>query len=61
MERGREKEIEAKRDADGKRGGAREKDDQVGRRGSLQKDTKGQRGIRPTGRATRARTNKGNV
>lgn len=36
-ERGGEKEIETKRDADGKRGGARKKDGQVGRRRFLAK------------------------
>lgn len=51
----RRKERSTKRDADGKRGGAREKDGQVGRRDSLQKDTRGQRGIRPTGQTTRVR------
>lgn len=48
------KEID-KRDAGRKRERANEKDDQVGRRGSLQKDTRGQRGIRPTGQTTRVR------
>lgn len=43
----RAKERSTKRDPDGKRGGASEKDSQVERRGSLQKDTRGQRGIRP--------------
>lgn len=51
----RKKETPTKRDADGKRGGAREKDSQVGRKDSLQKDTRGQRGIRPTGQTTRVR------
>lgn len=48
---------------DRKRGGARERNESRldGEREPLQKDTGGQRGIRPTGRATRDRTNKGNV
>lgn len=49
----RKKERSTKRDAGKKRGRASEKDDQVERRGSLQKDTRGQRGIRPTGQTTR--------
>lgn len=55
METERKKERPTKRDSDGKSGGAREKNSQVGRRDSLQKDTRGQRGIRPTGQTTRVR------
>lgn len=51
----RKKERSTKRDAGRKRERANEKDDQVERRGSLQKDIRGQRGIRATGQTTRIR------
>lgn len=50
-----EREADKKRCRQKERERAREKDGQVGRRDFLQKDTRGQRGIRPTGRATRVR------
>lgn len=56
-----EKEINKKERRQKERESEEEERAPVRPRGPLQKDTGGQRGIRPTGRATRDRTNKGNV